>query len=172
MRTKNMPCCEQKCDQIEAYNDSQSILHEQAPELLPLVQEMVNAVELTFLKVTANFADPGTFPLAEFHGGSLEMLLSKRLSRLSGINKKVAINKVKSAIENLDILQEGRYSNLSGAGILDKLKQAEPIFEGASDLFIKYGKNFRKKSKYFGEVNEDLFTKMYPEFVLVFCEMV
>lgn len=163
-KLKIMHNCEQKCEQVDTYNDSRSILQEQVPELLPLAQEIVNAIELTFLKVTANFADPGTFPLGESHEGSLEMLLSKRLSALSDLKKKVAINNVKSAIENLDILREGKYSNLSGAGVLDKLKQPEPIFESASDLFLKHGKSFRKKIKFFGEVNEDIFIRMRPEF--------
>ncbi len=159
-----MHSCEQKCEQVDTYSDSRSILQEQVPELLPLAQEIVNAIELTFLKVTANFADPGTFPLGEFHEGSLEMLLSKRLSALSDLKKKIAINNVKSAIENLDLLREGKYSNLSAAGVIDKLKQPEPIFESASDLFLKHGKIFRKKIKFFGEVNEDIFIRMRPEF--------
>lgn len=157
-----MHSCEPKCERVDSYGDSQALLNEQASELLPLVREMVNVIELAVLKATANLVYPEKFPLAQFHEDSLEMLLYKRVSGLSELKQKVATNKVKAAIKNLDLLRESKYSNLSEAGLLDRLMQAEPIFEGASDLFVQYGKKFRKTFKYPGE--NPPWEHMKPEF--------
>jgi hypothetical protein len=148
-----MNSCSQKCEQIETY-DNRQFLFEKAPELLPLLNEMTNAIELTFLKVTANLADPIRFPLAGFDENSLEMLLSNRLSDLSDTKKKMAINKVESSIKNLDILKEGRYANLFEAGVFDRLESEKPIFEGATDLFTKKSNSFKKKFKFNQLLNE------------------
>ncbi len=140
-----MRVCETELGAISSLDNYKSVLYEQFPELLPMLDEMIGAIELTFFKVTAHFEDPGSFPLADFHEGSLEMLLAKRFEALNDVNRSVALTNIKCKKQNLAILKEEKYAKLIKAGVFDKLTSAEPVFESAAKLFAKLGNDFRAK---------------------------
>ncbi len=137
--------CEKSLHMISSLDDYKAVLYEQAPELLSLVDEMIGTLELTFFKVTAHFENPNSFPLADFHEGSLEMLLAKRFEALNDVKKKVALTNIKCKQRSLEMLKEEKYAKLVEAGIFDKITSGEPIFESAAELFVKLGNDFRIK---------------------------
>lgn len=137
--------CEKSLDVISSLDDYKAVLYEGTPELLPLVDEMIGTLELTFFKVTAHFKEPNSFPLAVFHEGSLEMILAKRFEALNDIKKKVALTNIKCKQRSLDVLKKEKYANLVEAGVFDKIKSGEPIFESATEMFMKLGNDFKVK---------------------------
>lgn len=146
LQTTDCMCnCDRDIRVISSLDNSKAILYEQASELLPLIEEMSRVLDLTFFKVTAHFADSKSFPLANFHEGSLEMLLAKRFEELSDLKKKVAITNIKCKRRSLELLKEEKYSNLVNAGVFEKLTLEEPIFESATKLFTKIGESFKTR---------------------------